>query len=145
MCCAGAPLMRGGGVVVRSRLAAGRGGGGGGRTSPPLGRGGGGVVVTPRRLKQLTPGYGELSNLVSKSHGPPSTPLSATPKSTFYQAFKARTFPWAPNTALMAVRSLRCRHLRSPELLPRHVAEVPGNAAHYVGPQKGRLLLGILN
>ena len=81
MCCAGAledgsrgvgvvvrpPFDAGGGVVVRLRLAAGRGGGGGRTSPPPLGRGGGGVVVTPRRLKQLTPGYGELSLCVQCS------------------------------------------------------------------------------
>ena len=50
----------GGGVVVRPGWR--RGGGGGGCTSPPLGkRRGGGVVVTPRKLKQLTPGYGKQS------------------------------------------------------------------------------------
>ena len=48
------------GVVVRARLAAGWGGGVVARP-PPLGKRRGGVVVTPRRLKQLTPGYGELS------------------------------------------------------------------------------------
>ena len=77
MCCAGVleDGVEGGGVVVRPPPPFDAGGGGGRRTVGGGAGGGvgvvarprapweeeGGVVVTPRKLKQLTPGYGKLS------------------------------------------------------------------------------------